>query len=175
PHAGGEYTLAEIAALDGNHALAAQYMEQYCDYLAEHGQHGLLSTFSPWLGRILCTLGRFDEAARRAELGRELGDQHDVLTQSLWRQVQARVDSHRGSNEDAERLAREAVAMIEQTDALNFQAGALSDLADVLAAAGRPREAVAALAQALERYERKGNISAAGQVRKRLEALGENT
>ena len=175
PHAGGEYTLAEIAALDGNHALAAEYMEQYCDYLAEHGQHGLLSTFSPWLGRILCTLGRFDEAAPRGELGRELGDEHDVLTQSLWRQVQARVESHRGRNEDAERLAREAVAMIEQTDALNFQAAAHSDLADVLAAADRTRESVAALHQALERYERKRNASAAGQVRLRLEALRETT
>jgi len=171
PHAGGEYTLAEIAALDGNHALAAEYMERYCDYLAEHGQHGLLSTFSPWLGRILCTLGRFDEAAPRGELGRELGDEHDVLTQSLWRQVQARVESHRGRNEDAERLARQAVAMIEQTDALNFQAAAHSDLADVLAAADRTRESVAALHQALERYERKRNASAAGQVRLRLEAL----
>ena len=175
PHAGGEYTLAEIAALAGNHALAAQYMEQYCDYLSEHGQHGLLSTFAPWLGRILCILGRFDEAEPRGELGRELGDEHDVLTQSLWRQVQARVDSHRGRHENAESLAREAVAMIEQTDALNFQAGALSDLADVLAAAGRTREAVAALDQALERYERKGNASAAGQVSTRLEALRENT
>ena len=65
--------------------------------------------------------------------------------------------------------------MIEQTDALNFQAGALSDLADVLAAAGRTREAVAALDQALERYERKENASAAGQVCPRLEALRENT
>ena len=175
PHAGGEYTLAEIAALDGNHALAAEYMERYCDYLAEHGQHGLLSTFSPWLGRILCTLGRFDEAAPRGELGRELGDEHDVLTQSLWRQVQARVESHRGRNEDAERLARQAVAMIEQTDALNFQAAAHSDLADVLAAADRTRESVAALHQALERYERKRNASAAGHVRLRLEALRETT
>ena len=69
PHAGGEYTLAEIAALDGNHALAAQYMEQYCDYLSEHGQHGLLSTFAPWLGRILCILGRFDEAEPRGRVG----------------------------------------------------------------------------------------------------------
>jgi class 3 adenylate cyclase/tetratricopeptide (TPR) repeat protein len=175
PHAGGEYTLAEIAALDGKHALAAEYMEQYCDYLAEHGQQGLLSTFSPWLGRILCTLGRFDEAASRSELGRELGDEHDVLTQSLWRQVRARVDSHRGRHEDAERLAREAVAMIEQTDALNFQAAAHADLADVLAAAGRTAEAVAALEQALDRYERKRNASAAAQVRTRVEALREDT
>ncbi|HKY12017.1 MAG TPA: hypothetical protein VJL85_01620, partial [Gaiellaceae bacterium] len=59
--------------------------------------------------------------------------------------------------------------------ALNFQAAAHSDLADVLAAADRTRESVAALHQALERYERKRNASAAGHVRLRLEALRETT
>ena len=171
PQGAGEYTLAEIAGLEGNYALAAQYMQDYCDFLSEHGQHALLSTFAPWLGRFLCALGRFDDAEPRAEMGRELGDEHDVLSQSLWRQVQARVDSHRGRREKAEALAREAVAMIEQTDALNFQGAALSDLAEVLVAAGRPDAAVATLGEALERYERKLNASAAGQVRARLQAL----
>ena len=87
---------------EGNYALAAQYMQDYCDFLSEHGQHALLSTFAPWLGRFLCALGRFDDAEPRAEMGRELGDEHDVLSQSLWRQVQARVDSHRGRRENAE-------------------------------------------------------------------------
>ena len=94
-----------------------------------------------------------------------------MLSQSLWRQVQARVDSHRGHHEKAEALVREAVALIEQTDALTFQGGALSDLAEVLVGAGRTDEATVALGQALDRYERKRNVSAAGQVRARLEAL----
>jgi hypothetical protein len=65
--------------------------------------------------------------------------------------------------------------MIDRTDALNFQAAALSDLAEVLTAGGRPEEGVAALGQALERYERKKNFTAAGQTRQRLAGLRETS
>ena len=85
-----------------------------------------------------------------------------------WRQVQALVLAHRGEHAEAERLAREAVAGIEQTDSLTFQGDAWYDLAEVLAAAGRDEEAAAALAEALDRYERKQNIPLARQVRERL-------
>ena len=64
-----------------------------------------------------------------------------------------------------------AVAIIDQTDGLNFQGEALCDLADVLATAGRSEEAAAALEQALERYERKKNLAMVAQVRPRLEEL----
>jgi ATP/maltotriose-dependent transcriptional regulator MalT len=85
--------------------------------------------------------------------------------------VQALVHAHRGEHADAEQLAREAVAITEQTDGLNFQGNALHDLAEVLHAAGRGPEAAAALAAALERYERKGNVPMARQVRARLATL----
>jgi class 3 adenylate cyclase/tetratricopeptide (TPR) repeat protein len=168
---GGEYMLAEIAALSGDYETAADHLRQWCDFLAEHGQRSMLSTFAPMLGRTLCSLGRYDEAEPQAQLGRELGEEHDVTTQAVWRQVQARVDSHRGRHREAESLAREATTMIEQTDALNFQGAALSDLAEVLVDAGRMDEAVAVLRQALERYERKKNVAAAAQVRSRIAAL----
>ena len=42
---------------------------------------GLLSTYAPKLGRSLCELGRYDEAEPLAELGRELGDEGDYVTQ----------------------------------------------------------------------------------------------
>ena len=86
------------------------------------------------------------------------------MTQMLWRQVQALVDAHRGEHGEAEPLAREAVAIAERTDALNFQADAYCDLAEVLAAAGRTEEAAAALEQALERYKRKKNLAMVAQV-----------
>ena len=132
---------------------------------------GLLSTYAPQLGRSLCALGRYDEAEPLAQLGRELGGEQDVATQMLWRQVQALVHAHRGEHAEAERLAREAVAIAERTDALNFQGDALCDLAEVLAAAGRSDEAAAALEQALERYERKKNLAMIAQVHRRLDAL----
>ncbi len=94
-----------------------------------------------------------------------------MATQVLWRQVQARVLADRGQHTDAETLAREAVAIIERTDGLNFQGDALSDLAEILTAAGREDEAAAALAEALERYERKRNLAMARRTRRRLAEL----
>jgi tetratricopeptide (TPR) repeat protein len=138
--------------------------------MEEREQLGLLGTYVCLLGRELCALDRFDEAEPLTRRGRELaGD--DSLDQKLWCGVQARVLAHRGEHAEAERLAREAVAGQEQSDNLTFQGDAWCDLAEVLAAAGRDEEAATALAEALERYERKGNIPLARQVRKRLSAL----
>jgi tetratricopeptide (TPR) repeat protein len=167
----GENHLAEIAALAGDHVTAAGYLRRWCDMLERHGRRAWLSTYAPTLGRSLCALGRYDEAEPLAQLGRELGGEQDFATQMLWRQVQARVDAHRGKHAQAERLAREAVAIGEGTDALNYQGDALCDLAEVLAAAGRGDEAVAALQQALKRYERKKNLAMASQVHQQLDAL----
>jgi Flp pilus assembly protein TadD len=85
--------------------------------------------------------------------------------------VQALVDAHRGRFSEAERLAREAVALSEGTDGLNWQGDALCDLAEVLHAAGRDDEAEATFAQALERYERRRNLAQGTQVRDRVAAL----
>ena len=79
--------------------------------------------------------------------------------------------ARRGEHAEAERLAREAVAIGEGTDALNWQGDAYADLAEVLLLGGKADEAVAALEQALERYERKGNLVMAGRARARLIAL----
>ena len=86
--------------------------------------------------------------------------------------MQALVHASRGQHAEAEALAREAVAIMERTDALNMQGDALCDLAEVLHAAGQSDEAAATLAQALERYERKHNLARAAQVRDRLAAGG---
>ena len=91
-------------------------------------------------------------------------------TQMLWRQVRAKVLARRGEHAEAERLAREAVAIGEGTDALNAQGDANADLAEVLLLGGKADEAAAALEQALERYERKGNLVMARRMRDRLAA-----
>ena len=64
---------------------------------------------------------------------------------------------------------------MEQTDGLNYQGGALGDLAEVLLATGREEEAVDALTAALGRYERKRNLPMARQVRERLTGLQAGT
>ncbi|MDP9255472.1 MAG: AAA family ATPase [Actinomycetota bacterium] len=171
----GESRLAEIAIYTGDDEAAAGHLRELCEWLEEQGLLGYLSTFAPDLGRVLCRLGRFDEAEPLARRGRELAEEGDVTSQASWRQTQALVHVHRGEYAEGERLAREAVAIMEQTDGLNFQGRALCDLAEVLLAAGRDEEAAAALIDALERYERKRNLPMARQVRERLAGLQAGT
>jgi class 3 adenylate cyclase len=166
----GDSYLAEIAAIAGDHTSVVGYLRRVNDLYELRGSRAWLSTTAPALGRSLCVLARFDEAEPLADLGRELGGKRDLATQMLWRQVQARVHAHRGERAEAERLAHEAVALADRTDSLNWQGDARSDLAEVLAAAGRA-EAAQAFEQALERYECKENFAAAAQVRPRLQEL----
>ena len=119
----------------------------------------------------LYQLGRLDEAEEWAKKGSDMGGSDDMATQVLASQVRAKVLARRGQHTEAERLAREAVANADATDALLTQAEARSDLAVALELAGRAQEATAALREALERYERKGALVPAEQVRKRLAAL----
>jgi len=166
-----ELIYADIAALEGDHERAAEFLRRRCAAFEEKGLWIYLSTYLPLLGRSLCELGRYDEAEPLARRGRELGDEQDTATQVLWREVQARVLAHHGEHAEAERLAREAVAITEGTDILSGQGEALAELAEVLASAGRTEEAVDAFERALERYGRKKNLAMVAQVRPRLEAL----
>ena len=163
-----ECDLAGIATIAGEHELAAEHLRRACDLMEEQGHRSGLSTFAPMLGRELCALGRFDEAEPLARLGRELADRADASAQMLWRQVQALVNAHRGEYAEAEALAREAVAIGEQTDGLNLQADALCDLGEVLHAAGQTAAATNAFDEALDRYERKKNLATARRLRARL-------
>jgi tetratricopeptide (TPR) repeat protein len=87
------------------------------------------------------------------------------------RRVTAKVLARRSQHDEAERLAREAVAIAENTDWLDGQGDAYADLAEVLTLAGKPDEAGAALEQALVRYERKENLVMAERTRTRLSEL----
>jgi hypothetical protein len=82
----------------------------------------------------------------------------------------AKVLARRGKRAEAERLARQAVAIGEGTDLLNMQGDANADLAEVLLLSGKTTEATAAYEQALDRYELKGNLVMARRMRDRLTA-----
>ena len=168
-----ELHLGGIAAIAGEHELAVPYLRRACDALERLGQRAHLASYAPEFGRSLCELGLYEDAEPLAQLGRELAEKQDMTAQAKWREVQARVHAHRGEHTEAERLAREAVSIIEQTDALNMQGDAYSDLAEVHSQAGKSREAHAALEQALDRYKRKKNLARVAQIRPRLAALEE--
>jgi class 3 adenylate cyclase/tetratricopeptide (TPR) repeat protein len=171
----GEWILAEISTLAGDYEDASNRLGILCEWLETVEQLAFLESYLGQLGRTLCQLGRFDEAEQVVDRARALEEEHepamDPESWHSWRQVLARVYAHRGELAEAERLAREAVALSERNDSLDVQCLALWDLADVLAAAQRPDEAADALEQALNRCRRKKNLALANQVLGRLEAL----
>jgi tetratricopeptide (TPR) repeat protein len=166
----GEIRLAEIARMAGDHEAAARHLETICAWLEDKEQLGLLATYAGLLARELCALGRFDEAEPLVQRARELAGE-DLLDGCLWRPAQALVLSHRGEHLAAERVARDAVAGAELSDSFAVQGDTLFDLGEVLEAAGRREEAIAAWCEALDRYERKGVIPLARLVRERLAEL----
>jgi len=120
------------------------------------------------LARAVYALDRLDEADSWAGRSAELGSSDDAANETVWRQVSAKVLARRGEHAEAERLAREAVAIGEGTDSLVGQGDANADLAEVLLLAGKRDEALGALRNALERYERKGHLVLAQRMRERL-------
>ena len=80
--------------------------------------------------------------------------------------------AHRGELEQAEGLARIAVATAERkTDNVWWQAQTQEDLATVLERAGRPDEARETLERALAHWERKGCLPCADRVRAQIDSL----
>jgi hypothetical protein len=73
--------------------------------------------------------------------------------------------------EEAEALAREAVTLMEPSDAISIKADALEELARVLVAADERAEAVEVLERALSLREQKGNLTSAEAVRRKLAEL----
>jgi tetratricopeptide (TPR) repeat protein len=162
---------SRLELLAGDPTAAARYAEEGCKMLEEIGERGFLSTSCCHLGQALYALERLNEAEAWAQKGRELADSDDAATQVLSRQVQAKVLARRGQHEEAETLAREAVALLGDADDILSQGDALSDLAEVLELAGRHQEATATLHEALERYTRKEALAPARRVRERLATL----
>ena len=92
----------------------------------------------------------------------------DTVTQAIWRGVEAKVLAHDGRRDEAEALAREAIALIEPTDLLSHRGDAMLDLAEVLRICRRTDEVDRATRAGLALYELKGNAVAAARARSRL-------
>jgi len=163
------FLVATVERIAGNYEAAAERLRRAADYAAERGETAFLSTYALLRARTLCALGRYEEAESLARQGRELAHEDDTGTP--WRQVAALVRAHHGDHAEAERLAREAVSLMQETDSPWWQGDALSDLGEVLAAAGHHEAAANAFQEALVLYERKQIVPLARRTRERLAAL----
>jgi tetratricopeptide (TPR) repeat protein len=155
--------------LAGDPATAAEFGAEGCRLHEELGEHRRLGAAAGSLAQALYALDRLEEADAWAGRAAEGG----AWTQMLWRQVRGKVLARRGEHTEAQRLARQAVTIGDDTDHLDEQGDAYADLAEVLLLARKPGEAAAALEQALDRYQRKGNLVSTQRAQTRLAELQE--
>jgi class 3 adenylate cyclase/tetratricopeptide (TPR) repeat protein len=163
-------TAGEIELLAGDAVAAERELRSGLDAAVDMGEQGFQATIAATLAHALIEQGRLDEAEEMVSASELAGAEDDVSTQVLARSARARIESGRGGSEEAERLARDAVALSETTDDLNMRGDTLVDLATVLVAAGDRQGAGEAFDAALELYGAKGNVAAVASTRRRRPA-----
>jgi class 3 adenylate cyclase/tetratricopeptide (TPR) repeat protein len=136
----------------------------------ELGETGFRATTGTMLAEALLLAGRDAEAEAVLDEVETFAATDDFDPQARGRWVRALILSRRGELDEAERFAREAVAIVSVTDYLEVTADAYGALAQVLEATGRMDEARRQWLQALELYERKGVMPRIAEVRERLAA-----
>jgi tetratricopeptide (TPR) repeat protein len=149
-------------------ATAEERLRADLDRLGAMGERALLATTAAMLAQALYEQGRYEDAEALCRVSEESAAAEDLSTQAIWRGVRARVLARRARWDEAEALAREAVAILTPTDALTDQGDALLALAEILELRGRPPDAAAAARSALQLYSRKGALVMADRARSAL-------
>jgi class 3 adenylate cyclase/predicted ATPase len=149
-----------VEMLAGDPVAAERELRKDYETLTNLGEKYFLPPITALLAQAVAAQGRHEEAAEIAGSARSLAADDDLEAQALWRSVQARVLSAQGQHDDAEALAREAIELLGQTDAVVRQADALMDLAEVLVERGQVRAARAVVEESRKLYERKESIVA---------------
>lgn len=160
--------MAEIELVAGYPERAAGYAIGAHEWLSAGGDRGFSSTMATRAARACLLLGQNEEAVRWAEIALRDSVTDDYASQGPARAILARVSARAGDHAEAERLAREAVAILDATDELSERGDMHADLAEVLLAAGRRDEAVVEFQTALENYGQKGHLVGVGRMEARL-------
>lgn len=154
-----------VGMLAGDPVAAESHLRRGHAILEEMGDRIGLSTNAAQLAEVVLAQGRDEEALELTAQSENAAAAEDLPVQVQWRGSRAKALARRGELEVAERLAREAVSLAEQTDFLNLHATALLDLAIVLQHDRRLEDAAAAAEAANALYERKGNLVGAKEAR----------
>jgi predicted ATPase/class 3 adenylate cyclase len=154
-----------VEMLAGDLAAAERIARDAFAILERMGERSYLSSAAALLAHALSEQGELVEAERFSRTSEDAAAADDAFSQVLWRSARAKIRARRGELEEAEGLAREAVAVADRTDLLNTHGDTLFDLGDVVARANRPEEAAAVFEQAAEIFGRKGNLASLERVR----------
>ena len=160
---------ADVELLAGDAAAAESALREGYDALGNLGEIGHRASVAAMLARTLHARGH---AAEADELAREVeatASEHDLWSQTLYRLTRARLLVDAGAFDEAERVARDALAIVEPTDLLDLHGDVLLELATVLRSGGRADEARECVERGIELYEAKGNVVAVERARAQLD------
>jgi class 3 adenylate cyclase/tetratricopeptide (TPR) repeat protein len=149
---------ALLEKLAGDHVAHEREARIGYEILEHVGDVGHLSSAAPDLGDAVYRQGRYQEALEIAEFSRSITIAGDVDAEVRGLDLLARAKARLGSVEEAEPLAAEAVRLAAATDYLELHAYALMGQAEVHMLAGKKVDALAAVRDAIELFERKGNV-----------------
>ena len=150
-----------VEILAGDLARAEQRLALGLGRLEEMGEKAFVSSSAALLAEVLLRQGRHKEAERFIDRSQETAAPDDLVAQIAWRTVRAKILVTAGRLEEAEALARRAVALAGDTDWSNDHAAACIVLGEVLRERGRPQDAETAIREALTLCQDKGNVVAA--------------
>jgi tetratricopeptide (TPR) repeat protein len=151
------HTTGWVELLADDAAAAELVLRPAYEMLERMGAKTQLQVVGSYLAHALTLQGRYEEAERLA-LSVEALDPTGIAEIASARSARGKAVAALGRPEEGERLAAEAVALVDETDFLIDRAEARMGLADILRSAGRPDEAAQLLEEALRLHEQKGNV-----------------
>ena len=113
---------SQIELLAGDADAAVAVLRKACERLRERGEAAQLTGRAADLAEALVVAGEPGEALEWAARAEELASEADVWARFGWRRARARALARLGECDPAEVLAREALAAVDVTDALNERA-----------------------------------------------------
>ena len=158
-------TQAGIELLAGKPRAAESLLRRSLELLTETGDEQSSPEIMCEIAEALSEQGRYDEAEALAVSGNDAAASDDWHTRTLSCRVRAAVFAGRGRLEEAETLAREALALGKQSDEPVWLGRLHLRLAEVLRQAGKDADAAEEARTAAELFERKGAVVLAERAR----------
>jgi hypothetical protein len=155
---------AWVELLAGDAIAAERILRPAYETLQQMGATADLQVVGSYLAEAMYVQCRYEEAELLAVWIEEL-DPTAILEVAYARCARAKSLARMGQIDQAERLAREAVALVEPTDFFIDRADARMSLAEVVYLGDRFDEAGELAGEALWFYEQKGNLVLAERAR----------
>jgi tetratricopeptide (TPR) repeat protein len=162
--------MGQVEMLAGEPGAAERALRPAVAFFERSGDRFFLPSLEAELARALSAQGRIEEADKVSLMAQEHAIADDLQAQAQWRTARAVTLAHSGRTVESERLAREAVALLEDTDNVWLKGETLEDLVEVLERAGDLEAAAKARQAAIHMWEEKGNVVSAARLRAKLSA-----